>query len=48
MWIDRQPAQRAFVAMIEVLQPMQVVQVPRDRGVLALISKVYSALWPRA
>ena len=29
-------AQLAFVAMIEVLQPMQVVQVPHDRRVLAV------------
>src|SRR5712692_9225645 len=29
-------AHAAFVAMVEVLQPVQVVQVPADRGVLAV------------
>ena len=35
--VDRSPAaQRAFVAVVEVLQAVQVVQVPGDRGVLAV------------
>ena len=36
MWIDRQPRTLALVAVIEILQPVQVVQVPGDRGVLAV------------
>ena len=35
-WIERQPRSYALVAVVEVLQPVQVVQVPVDRGVLAV------------
>ena len=35
-WIDRQPRSGALVAVVEVLQAVQVVQVPLDRGVLAV------------
>ncbi len=36
MWMLRQPRSAAFVAVVEILQPVQVVQVPEDRGVLAV------------
>ena len=35
-WTLRQPRTTAFVAVVEVLKAVQVVQVPGDRGVLAV------------
>ena len=35
-WIDRQPRSDALVAVVEVLEPVQVVEVPLDRGLLAV------------
>src|SRR6266545_263782 len=45
--VDRAPAaDQAFVAVIEVLQAMQIVQVPENRGVFAVDFKCVKRLVP--